>query len=384
MTKVYQMLWDCQFCGTAKLLAKTHRACPKCRAPQDPSRRYLPSDADTVEVKNYTFQGKDKQCAACDALNGATANFCRSCGTSLTDANVLPTNLSSGQGDGTFTQSQAHNVWSLEEQVRITDEALTIGRWPDETPDETEQPLAKKKSTRGLIAQKPVSQGRTKKLRSLFDHSTPIEKLGLSVFGCLGCAIYGPILIATMLGAVAALSSALWQEPAATTPTVPIILRVTGHRWQRTIDVEKYQRLTKDDWENRLPRDAMYHKSISCEDRERETDDGLVNASYCTYNVDRWQSSKQVVAAGDSLAEEPHWPNPDFKACDDIKLGCRREGARGETYTLKLIDPIEDKQHTCNVSYDVWQTSPIGTRVKVLVKFGSGLRDSDCQQMEFL
>ncbi|MEM9265390.1 MAG: hypothetical protein AAGA46_07690 [Cyanobacteria bacterium P01_F01_bin.13] len=76
MSKVYQMLWDCQFCGTQKLLAKTHRACPRCKAPQDPAWRYFPSDADKVAVENYEFKGNDKICAACDSINEADAKFC--------------------------------------------------------------------------------------------------------------------------------------------------------------------------------------------------------------------------------------------------------------------------------------------------------------------
>ena len=154
MSKVYQMLWDRQFCGTAKLLAKTHRVCPKCKAPQNPARRYFPSDADTVEVKNYTFQV--------------------------------------------------------------------------------------------------------------------------------------------------------------------------------------------------------------------------------------WESDDQVIASGDSVEIEPQWPTPDIKPCDHIKVGCKQEGFRSETYTLKLIDPTEDKQHTCNVSYDLWQATAIGIQLKVIVKYGSAPSDSDCAQIQHL
>ena len=40
----YQMLWDCSYCDSKKLLGITHRHCPGCGAPQDPSKRYYPKD----------------------------------------------------------------------------------------------------------------------------------------------------------------------------------------------------------------------------------------------------------------------------------------------------------------------------------------------------
>lgn len=370
------MLWDCPFCGTQKILAKTHRTCPQCQAPQDPAWRYFPSEAEQVEVSNHQFQGKDKQCAACGSLNVATANFCHSCGASLKDISALATELSSGQGDGTFAQQGTHDNWNLAEQVNMAEAELKHTH-PDETPEETLQRLEQKP-----LSRTPNSTSRAKRAKSLLSHSSPMEKLAFGVMGCMGCSIYGPILIGTLLSVTTVLSY-VWREPAAPTPTVPMILRVTGHRWQRTIPIQTYQRLTKQDWKSNLPSDARYTKGLSCDRREREVDGEMVMRDYCTYNLDRWRTTDQVVATGESLADEPYWPNPDFKACED-KLGCRREGPRQETYTLKLIDPIEDKQHTCTVSHGAWKASPVGTRIKVKVKFGTELRASDCQQMEYL
>jgi len=54
------MLWDCEFCGTKKLLGKTHRFCPNCGAQQDPKARYFPSDEEKVAVKDHVYVGVDK------------------------------------------------------------------------------------------------------------------------------------------------------------------------------------------------------------------------------------------------------------------------------------------------------------------------------------
>ncbi|MDZ7705551.1 MAG: zinc ribbon domain-containing protein, partial [Trueperaceae bacterium] len=82
----YQMLWDCPFCGSDKLLGLTHRFCPNCGAAQDPDARYFPSEEDKVAVENHRFIGADKTCPACDTANAATATFCQQCGSPLDGA----------------------------------------------------------------------------------------------------------------------------------------------------------------------------------------------------------------------------------------------------------------------------------------------------------
>jgi hypothetical protein len=80
---VYEMLWDCAYCGTRKLLGKTHRFCPGCGAPQDPTRRYFPSDEDKVLVENHEYVGADRLCGACGSAMGARAAHCTQCGSPM-------------------------------------------------------------------------------------------------------------------------------------------------------------------------------------------------------------------------------------------------------------------------------------------------------------
>src|SRR5437762_10126400 len=79
--QVYQMLWDCRFCGTTKLLGVEHRHCPNCGAAQDPAWRYFPSNEDLKVVKDpkYQYAGVDKICPFCGQPNSAAANFCKDC-----------------------------------------------------------------------------------------------------------------------------------------------------------------------------------------------------------------------------------------------------------------------------------------------------------------
>lgn len=83
--QVFQMLWDCRFCGTTKLLGLDHRHCPNCGAQQDPKWRYFPSDADMklVTDPDYKYAGVDTVCPFCSTPNSANAKFCKQCGADL-------------------------------------------------------------------------------------------------------------------------------------------------------------------------------------------------------------------------------------------------------------------------------------------------------------
>ncbi|MCC7209732.1 MAG: zinc ribbon domain-containing protein [Anaerolineae bacterium] len=86
--RAYQMLWDCRFCGTKKLLGVEHRHCPNCGAAQDPQWRYFPSDEDKKEVADpdYVYAGVDRICPFCGQPNSRNANFCKECGGDLSGA----------------------------------------------------------------------------------------------------------------------------------------------------------------------------------------------------------------------------------------------------------------------------------------------------------
>ena len=81
--KTYEMFWDCRFCGQRKNLGLTHRHCPGCGAPQDPTARYFPSDAEKVAVEDHPYVGADVQCPACRFANSRNSRCCASCGSPL-------------------------------------------------------------------------------------------------------------------------------------------------------------------------------------------------------------------------------------------------------------------------------------------------------------
>ena len=77
---VYEMFWDCAFCGTTALLGVTNRHCPNCGAPQDETRRYFPPPGKEV-VANTAF-GQT-------ACGGAGPNGCATCWNSPDNGDCL-------------------------------------------------------------------------------------------------------------------------------------------------------------------------------------------------------------------------------------------------------------------------------------------------------
>ncbi len=86
----YEMLWDCKFCRTPKLLGLTHRYCPVCGAPQDAEARYFPSDEEKVLVKDHQYFGKDLVCEHCNTFNSRNSQHCRDCGAPLQSSPDAP------------------------------------------------------------------------------------------------------------------------------------------------------------------------------------------------------------------------------------------------------------------------------------------------------
>jgi hypothetical protein len=91
VTKTYEMLWDCGYCATRALLGKSHRFCPSCGAPQDPTKRYFRAEADKVAVEDQVYVGAGLVCANGRAPSAADAAHCPTCGAALGDGDAEAT-----------------------------------------------------------------------------------------------------------------------------------------------------------------------------------------------------------------------------------------------------------------------------------------------------
>jgi hypothetical protein len=82
----FEMLWDCDHCGTKGLLGKSQRYCAECGAPQNPATRYFPTPEQQQQVVGHTYVGADRTCPSCSSPMGAAAKSCTQCGSPMDGA----------------------------------------------------------------------------------------------------------------------------------------------------------------------------------------------------------------------------------------------------------------------------------------------------------
>ncbi len=209
----YQMLWDCRFCGTKKLLGVTHRHCPNCGAAQDPAWRYFPAEGDMVALEDMPYVGADKICPACKQPNSAASTYCSECGADLATGQVAQTFGKRDLGTG----------------IAETDTRRDVVK--DEFDAEMKRIGADKPRSR------PVFLGLTK---------THLAIIGIVALVALiiGGIIYAVTYRKAVSGTVEAMS------------------------WKRVVDIQVYSPFSGSGWDETVPGGA-YNKD--CERRQRGT-----------------------------------------------------------------------------------------------------------------
>jgi hypothetical protein len=303
--KTYEMLWDCKFCGTTKLLGKTHRFCPNCGAAQDPASRYFPSDEEKVAVEDHIFVGKDLICGSCGTLNAGDTHFCQNCGAPMESAQRASTldNRSAGAGQ-TFGNSGSRDI------------AL-------ETFNEEQARIAADERARRAKQRRPY-------------------------------IIAGVAVAVVAVIAVIFLLFRTWNAE----------FMVVGHRWERTIRIQEYAAVREGSWDEAVPI-SSYNRT--CYDRQRgsrqvdtgqqrctnvqvDNGDGTfsqrqqcspiyrdepVYDTWCDYTIERWADVQPAVAQGSSIGDAPRWPTINLNTCSGSpRLGCERESRREEAYVV--------------------------------------------------
>jgi hypothetical protein len=334
----YEMLWDCPGCGTEKLLGVTHRHCPNCGAPQDPSKRYYPPDSEKIAVENHPYQGVDKACPACETANAAKAGFCVNCGSPLDEAKAVRTRS---------------------EQVGI--EALKAGETVSDAKKDAE--AARKAERERQLAAHGAASG-----------AAPASGGGKGKFTLIAVAMVMMVLCG-LCGIFF-----FWKKDAG--------FEVTGHHWERSIAIESLAPVQEQAWRSDMPADAT---NVSCQPEQKETvnvpdgedcvdtredkGDGSfeekkvctprfredpVYADKCSYTVTKWSATDSAKATGDSLTPAPAWPTVTLSNPGTC-VGCQREGSKKESYTLTLKD-ASGAQKNCELPMDKWSTMAVGSR----------------------
>jgi hypothetical protein len=319
----YEMFWDCDHCGTTKLLGKSHRHCPGCGAAQDPTRRYYPPEDEKIAVEDHKYVGADKRCVACDAPNVADATFCVNCGAAM---------------------DVAKQVGKLE---AVGEGAQAGARVPKKPAAEPE----------------PASSG--------------AGAAAGGIFGCGGCGALFVVAILVLLLVVCV--GSLWKTPTAVT--------VTGHTWERSIAIEQLQTVRDTDWCDKVPSagkevsrtekerstkdvpdgqtckttnvdqgDGTFRKEEKCTPKTRKEP---VMSPWCTYTIDRWETARTERANGTGLTPAPSWPKVSVDGCS--RLGCTREGKRTEKNVVLFQEPDGTAQ-SCDLGQSQWAGMAVGSK----------------------
>jgi hypothetical protein len=307
--KHYEMQWDCQFCGTKQLLGKTHRFCPTCGAPQNPESRYFPPDSDKVAVEDHELVGADVTCPACGGLNAGSAVHCGNCGASL----------EGGEQAGSITGDR----WT---------DPDAIGEKYYQSRDVMHEKHERDMAAAGVTTPAAASAAKRR---------PPKNRRGGIIIGAVIAAIVGLIALGMQ------------------TNDVDVV--VSGHEWERTIQIEEYKTLREGSWQNSVPSSSRnrrcYEKQSGtnripdgedCRTVRRDNGDGTfserqecttryreepVYDTWCDYDIDRWVNGRVVRTSGDSLRDTPYWGDADLR-CTGQRVGCEREGNQNEQYTV--------------------------------------------------
>jgi len=329
------MLWDCSRCGTDKLLGLDHRFCPGCGAPQDPERRYYPEDNDKIAVEDHAYTGADLACPACDTANASKAVHCVGCGSPMEGGGEVKTREEQSSdtagdfdGDSASEARQEHRDAKLkEEEVRKAD----VG--PQEAPE----------------------SGRSGAGKAAF---------GLGALGLIGAVVVAFVLCCGVM---------MWSRDAD--------LVVTGHSWERSVQIEVNKKVSKSDWKDKIPTAAT---DVRCKKKQKGTNkiadgescktvrsdngDGTFKetekctttyreeptySQHCDYRVKEWTTVRTPKASGRSLAEAPKWPKFTTKPGE-------REGQKSEVYTVDLVEE-DGSTHSCTTGQESWSGFAMGS-----------------------
>lgn len=317
--QVYEMLWDCGYCNAKKLRAFSQKFCPACGAAQDPKARYFPSDADKVEAAEHRYEGVDKVCSACQAPNGAAAEFCGACGAPL---------------------DKAAQVATVSDEIRAAESRFeaSLSRRQLDANQRRQTPVA-------AAVEQPAKAG-TKRLTWLIG------------------------LVLLVLALVALFS---WSRVETVT--------VTGHYWRQTIQVERFGPVRESTWCSAMPVGAYGVSSYSDVRGYRQVPAGQEcfvrrvdrgNGTYaerqecrpryhdepvydqrCDYSIDRWTPSRTAAADGSDL--NPRWPATGVTGGITCR-GCEREGARASVYQVIFRGGAKGDEYRCEFNQDRWRT----------------------------
>lgn len=326
---VYQMLWDCRYCGTKKLLGLTHRYCPSCGAGQDDDARYFPGDHEKVAVEDHVYVGADKICPACDHPSAATVEFCPQCSAPLSAA---------AEAKRQEDQIRAAGEYEFKSRSELARAAARPRKIP-----------TRLKVVLGLLAALVVF------LLIFFFWTKDVAVVleGHSWSRSIAIQDYQPR------------SKSAWCSS----------MPGDAYSVSRSREIRSYRQVP-DGQEcstvNVDRGDGTYTTRQECRTKYRREP---VYDDKCYFTVDRWEFGRAVPAGG--LDKRPFWPEYSLR-CSAQRYGCEREGGRSQTYEVLLRSSDEEQnQYRCSMPQNRWQATTLRSRWKLTVRQIGGGADCD-------
>ncbi len=328
----FEMIWDCRYCGNKKMLARTHRHCTTCGAPQDPTWRYFPDENEAIAVLDATIEGADVICPACKSPNAKSAEFCRNCAAPLTEAASVKLLGEQSRADG---QSFA------EEDLKARRDA--------------------EKALRNAPTSRP-SQG----------NWTWLLAVAVLIIGAIWW-------FSRTKETTASVTGHSWQREIKIERFSPI----PASAWCDSTPLGAYNiRQYRDVRSTRQVADGQ-----TCRNVRRDNGDGtysqrrVCSTKYrsepvyglrCDFVINTWTYSRSAISNGSNLESPVVWANSALVKTGTC-LGCERENGRTEKYSLGLVS--NQQPFNCDVAESLWRASPIGAvfQIRVNESFGNAL-----------
>jgi hypothetical protein len=311
---VYEMVWDCRYCGAKKLLGLTHRHCPSCGAQQDPNARYFPPDHEKVAVQNHAYVGADTRCRYCGGASSKRAHNCGQCGAPLAEGGAVqpqPTpQLQSFAATGPSVPPPI-SLWKivLPALVLLLVTLLVL-----------------------LVVWK--KEGRFVVAAHTWRRTINVERLG-------------PV-----------------RESAWCSELPSAASDVSRHRERHG---SKQVQDGEDCHAQKTDRgDGTFKEETECKPRFK---DEPVYDDKCDFSLVKWRQQRQEAAEGKNVGDAPRWPAVTLARAGCPLPGCEREGARSESYTVVFKDAA-GATFSCDLAQNAWSGfvdgKPYGGKLRAL------------------
>lgn len=411
-TGSYQMWWDCDQCGSTKLLGVDHRHCPNCGQVQNEDRRYFPPQNEATPTKyNPT---PDHECPYCGAPSSAAANNCCTCGGPMDGSAPAPKRPTTRSMAGETVDAPDR---ALEARQKAEKEALAAFHAPAAHRARERLRASEYKQTRAAAEQHNRDQGNLWREREGFDVPETDEPEWKQPFVqqykrelAIGAALVAIVGLIWMFF--------FWQKT--------ITAEVTATPWERAQVIEQFKTVQDSEWCSSKPGDAYHvsnyqkvhhHETVTdcyscdchseqyqsgshqeCHTERQDNGNGSYSSyqvcssvpdyssrqvcvdrthqepvyeAWCTYDIDRWRPHTKPTMSGGS-GQEPTWPKLVYNQCRGTQLGCERPGPKSQWYKTEFKDTDEPDAYECEWPQTTWKKYAVGSQWEAIVKVVGG------------